>query len=225
MKRHAPALHLVSPPATAATPPGGRAAGFSDDGLDGDGLSDGLSDDVLMLAAAGGDQAAFAELVRRYEPTIRRLCRVMLASDDAARDMSQEVFLRAWRHRGRFDARGRARPFLLTIARNRCRDQLRKRRVRRLFAGRQEAAERLAQSEILSPDARLTARHERAAVLTALEQLPEKFRVPLVLRFVDELPYDDIATIIDRTPSTARSRVHYGLRALRQRLPAEVTPW
>jgi RNA polymerase sigma-70 factor (ECF subfamily) len=55
-----------------------------------------------------------------------------------------------------------------------------------------------------------------------MERLPEKFRVPLALRFVDEMPYEEIARVIGRTTSAARSRVFYGLKELALLLPTEV---
>jgi RNA polymerase sigma-70 factor (ECF subfamily) len=59
-------------------------------------------------------------------------------------------------------------------------------------------------------------------VQAALQKLPEHFRTPLALRFIEELDYEQIAAIIGRTPSAARSRVHYGLQKLAALLPPEV---
>jgi len=61
-----------------------------------------------------------------------------------------------------------------------------------------------------------------ALVSAALHRLPDKFRVPLALRFVEGMPYDEIAQVIGRTPSAARSRVFYGLKSLAALVPQEV---
>jgi RNA polymerase sigma-70 factor, ECF subfamily len=63
---------------------------------------------------------------------------------------------------------------------------------------------------------------QQLIVAAALAKLPEKFRIPLALRFLEEMPYEEIAQIIGRTPSAARSRIHYGLRELASLLPDEV---
>lgn len=183
------------------------------------------TDDAHMLAAAAGDARAFAALVDRHQPALRRFCRSILGDEAAARDAAQETFLRLWAGRDRYRAEGHFVAFLFTLARNHCRSLQRRRALRAWVGlGSDEAtAARSPSVDPSAPDALMT--HERhRLVAAALDRLPEKFRTPLVLRFVDELPYEDIARVIGRTPSAARSRVHYGLIELKRRLPAEVLP-
>jgi RNA polymerase sigma-70 factor (ECF subfamily) len=183
---------------------------------------DGDGDDLLMLLAASGDQAAFAKLVDRYQPSVRRICSILLEDDEAAREAAQEVFLRLWTMRERYRAEGRLKYLVYTIARNFCRVVRRKRRLQTLFGLSESAAPDERATDTPGPDVLAGESQMRTLVVQGLMKLPEKFRVPLTLRFQDEMPYEEIAVVIGRTPSAARSRVHYGLKHLSQHLPAEV---
>ena len=110
-------------------------------------------------------------------------------------------------------------PGLLTIARNECRSHLRRKWLRQLVfldAARDEGPP----TPSVEPLA-LQLERDRL-VRRALAQLPEKFRVPLTLRVVEQLDYDEVARVIGRTESAARSRIHYGLKALAEHLPQEL---
>lgn len=185
------------------------------------------SDDYLMALAAEDRSAAFGELVSRYEGKVRAFCSMLVHDEALGRDLAQEVFLKLWGSRSRFRAQGKFRPMLFTIARNHCRTSLRKKRLRSLLGLEDSVDSALhahaahaganAQEQLLEEERGLLVRR-------ALEALPEKFRLPVMLRFCDEMPYEEIAAIIGRTESATRSRVHYGLKALQLLLPAEVLP-
>jgi RNA polymerase sigma-70 factor (ECF subfamily) len=178
------------------------------------GEPDWSSDDALMMRASSGDAGAFSELVGRHEVALRRFCRSIVREEAASRDAAQETLLKLWASRARYRPEGRFKAYLFTLARNVARSSLRKRKVRAWIG--------------LGPDpeASLTEALIRAQsidlVSAALDRLAEKFRTPLVLRFIEGLEYEDIAEVIGRTPSAARSRVHYGIKELRRLLPDEV---
>jgi RNA polymerase sigma-70 factor (ECF subfamily) len=174
------------------------------------------SDDNLMLAAANNDQRAFAILVERHERSLRRFLWSITNDEAAARDLAQETMLKLWVTRERYRAEGRFKAWLYTLARNAARSMMRKRAVRR-FIGLEEQP-----VLSISPAETLLEKEQTDGITTALSRLPEKFRTPLLLRYVEELEYDDIARVIGRTPSAARSRVHYALKALKALLPEEV---
>lgn len=176
--------------------------------------SDEPSDEALMLLAQSGDRAAFSRLVTRHQRAVRRLAETIVGDPELARDLAQETFVAAWAARERFDAGRALRPWLFTIARNHARSKQRWRRIRTMV-GLGDAS--LYEAPVASD--RLVADEEAQLVRAALDRLPEKFRVPLILRFVEELDYDAIAEVIGRTPSTARSRIHYGLKHLAAKLP------
>lgn len=213
-KNHAPNLTLVKPLADNA-----RAQA-------------GPSDDSLMTRAAAGDTAAYASLVERYQPSVRRFCGCIVADDDVARDVSQDVFLKVWSVRERYTPNGRFKAFLFTVARNMSRSANRKRRLRSALglesransapSADDETPTRQYRDESPDPSQQLENAQDRALVFAALQRLEDKYRIPLMMRFVEELPYEDIAAVIGRTESTARSRVHYGLKRLATLLPTEL---
>lgn len=183
-----------------------------------------MSDEALFARAAGGDRKAFELVVERHEVAIRRLCRSLLADPSLADEVAQETFLQLWQVRKRYASVTSVRALLYTMTRNRCRSLLRRRAVLH-FVGLDTPDDVRESSSAVGADDMLGNRQVAEAVDRALRSLPEKFRTPLVLRFVDGLEYEEIATVLGRTPSTARSRVHYGLKALAKKLPPELRPW
>jgi len=179
-----------------------------------------LTDDALMALAAQDNEGAYVALVRRYERRIRAFCRLLLRDDVQAADVAQEVFLKVWQKRRDYRAGGRMKEYLFTIARHHCQSAVRKRTVR-AWLGLDEVPEEQLQRPPEGVEA-LAEAQTFAMVAAALHRLPDKFRVPLALRFVEGMPYEEIAPVIGRTPSAARSRVFYGLKSLAALLPAEV---
>ena len=183
------------------------------------------ADDLLMIAAAQGDRTAFATLVARYERYVRSYCGAILGHDTQAWDAAQEVFLRLWATRPRYRAEGRFRPYLYTIARNVARNLCRSRRRRRTLArilGFDDESRAAGDAPVhAGPPGGHEHDEDARQVRLALSQLDEKQRDALVLRYFNDLSYDEIAAVIGRTPSAARSRVFYGLRRMAELLPKE----
>ena len=184
------------------------------------------SDDLLMIASAQGNRAAFATLVSRYERHVRSYCGAILHHENQAWDAAQDVFLRLWATRLRYRANGRFRAYLYTIARNTARNLCRARRRRsaftHLFGLQEDEPSAAVDSRARAGQHSLHEQDEAACqVRLALSQLDENLRDALVLRYFNDLSYDEIAAVIGRTPSTARSRVFYGLRRLAELVPKE----
>ncbi|HET6335916.1 MAG TPA: RNA polymerase sigma factor [Polyangiales bacterium] len=186
------------------------------------GQQDVPGDDALMTLAAAGHQHAYVRLVERYELRIRGFCRMLTRDETLAYDLAQEVFLKIWKRREQYRPEGRFKEYLFTVARNECRSMQRKRAVLDFF-GLSPNLEQLASAQAAALVEPADDDQERLQLLgAALTRLPEKFRVPLTLRFVEGLDYAEIARVIDRTESTARSRIFYGLKQLAALIPAEV---
>jgi RNA polymerase sigma-70 factor (ECF subfamily) len=166
-----------------------------------------------------GDGEAFAELFRRAAPRVARLCRRMLGPGALAEDAESEVFLRARRGFETFDRERPFAPWVLRIAGNVCIDQLRRlRRERRLF----EPAE-LDESGLADPGPtplrHLSRRETRDEVLRAIDALPLRYRLPLVLRYWSELDYDAIADVLGVTRGQVGTLLFRAKRRLRASLP------
>jgi RNA polymerase sigma-70 factor (ECF subfamily) len=173
---------------------------------------------TLIRRARAGDEAAFGEVFRTYQRDVARLCRRMLGSEVAAEDATSEVFLRV--RRG-FDGYAPDRPFrtwLLGIAGHYCIDQLRRRSTeQRLFEpGDLDHAEVAAPGP--SPLGQLARAEERRELLAAIEALPEKYRLPLVLRYFADLDFEAIAGILGVTRNQVGTLIFRAKRRLREAL-------
>lgn len=182
-----------------------------------------LSPDDRPSRAKNGDLNAFNELVVEYQTLVYNLCYRMLGQAQAAEDAAQEAFVSAWRNMGSF--RGEAfRPWLLRIAANLCRDELRRRGRRPsssldsvLEAGVPEPPD-----EDPSPDDSLLTSELRGHLQAALMQLPDDQRTALVLCDVEGLDYQEIATVMQTSLGTVKSRIaraRMKMRELMQREP------
>lgn len=173
------------------------------------------SDDDLMRLAQGGSRAAFAALVGRHAERVVALCGRFVNDAQAGQELAQDTWVAAWQQRDRYRADGGFVPWLITIARNLCRNHLRHRNV-----GERHARATSHDQAPPSPDQieRLLIEERDRAVQNALADLPEAMREALLLRFAEELRYDEIAEVVGAGESTLRSRVHHGLKMLKDKL-------
>lgn len=176
-------------------------------------------DDDLIQQSRDGNLAAFNQLVERYQAVVYNLCVRLLASREAAEDATQETFLSAYRALQRFEG-GSFRSWLLRIAANQAKDELRRRR-RKDRAGSLDAIFDTLDAPVEVPDHSETPddRVQRAAVSIelqrALMQLPEDQRRAIVLVDVMGYLYEEAARICDTSPGTIKSRIHRGREKLR----------
>jgi RNA polymerase sigma-70 factor (ECF subfamily) len=167
-----------------------------------------------MLDAGRSDEAAFRELVSRHLGTVRRFC-ARAATPAAADELAQDTFTRLWQARSRWRDGTPFAPYLFAIATNLCRNHHRGqgRRLRAMEALATEPA-----ASPVAPDAALERQAEVARVQEALQQLPEAQREAVLLRFGAELDSDALGEALGCNASTARSRVFFGLKRLRDLL-------
>ncbi len=178
------------------------------------------TDEELMLAYVRGDQAAFREIFSRYAPMLLRVVLRQVGRLADAQDTVQQTFLHLHRARGDFRADQRLRPWIMTIALNLARDLLRRRGRRREDDLVEEAL----------PPVVVDASHPseqddetRQRVRTALRRLPIDQREVIELHWFEELPFQEIATIVGATPGAVRVRAHRGYVTLRKDLdPAKL---
>jgi RNA polymerase sigma-70 factor, ECF subfamily len=181
---------------------------------------EGRTDDDLMLLARTGVTDAFAALAGRYMARLVPFCAKMTGDRHAAEEIAQETWLKLWMARESYVPRGKFPVLLYTVARHRCQNHLRERRRR---GG--DATHRVDVAEIPACDPddldTLLEQERRERVLCALSEIPDKMREALLLRFSEGLAYEDIAKIVGSGDSTIRSRVHHGIKTLRERLERE----
>ena len=171
------------------------------------------SDDELMALAQAGVREAFAVLVERHAERLVHACSAFVHDSGAGVELAQETWVTIWAQRSHYRAEGRFVVWLITAARNRCRNHLRRHGVVRRHA--EQAATEIVEPP--SPDQidRLLLEERRRRVRDALSRLPERMREAVILRYAEELRYDEMAEVLRTGESTLRSRVHHGLRMLR----------
>jgi RNA polymerase sigma-70 factor (ECF subfamily) len=177
-------------------------------------------EEQLISAAQHGDVEAFNQLVRLYERRVYNLCYRMLGDGEAAADVSQEVFIAAYRHLPRF--RGtQFRAWLLRIAANACYDVLRSRKRRAaisLDAAREPDDQRPGfdlPDTGESPDAVVLRRELGSFLMQSLAQLPEEQRIVVVLSDIEGLAYEEIAQATGMQLGTVKSRLSRARARLR----------
>lgn len=165
---------------------------------------------------ARGDEQALAQLYDNYRVILFGLLVRILNSREEAEDVLQEVFLQVWRRARDFDeTRGKPFTWLVTLARSRAIDRLRSLGARDRVA---QASVREAAEEV-SDAARDTFRSEqRALVTSALSQLPEEQKRPLVLAYFDGLTQSEIAAKLGAPLGTVKTRMRAGMIKLRELL-------
>lgn len=150
--------------------------------------------------------------MRRHEDAAFRAAYLVLRDADDAADAAQEAFVRAHRAIGSFQSGREFRPWIMRIVMNQALN-IRKSKLRRTAM-----AERLA-TEMRQPDVRVdeaVIERERAGTLwAALEELGERERTVLYLRYFVEMPEREMAQYLGCAPGTVKSRVHRALRKLR----------
>ena len=170
-------------------------------------------------AAQRGDHAAFARLVDTYKQPIYNLAYRMLGSSGEAEDVAQEVFLRAYLKLASYDRTRKFSTWLLAIASNYCIDMLRRRRA--TFVDLDDV-EFVVESREAGPEERAVEGEQRDVILRAVDALPPAYRLPTILRYYHDLPYDEIERITGLSEATVKTRLFRARRMLRDLLGDQV---
>jgi RNA polymerase sigma-70 factor (ECF subfamily) len=173
----------------------------------------------LVRLAQEGSPQAFEELVAKYQPKVFSMALSFTRNREAADDLAQEIFLKAYLALPKFHGKSEFGTWLYRISINHARDFLRKKgRAKEVslddvpevsFSDREQAerAERERETE-----------SRRALVQRSVQDLPEKYRIILTLRDIQGLAYEEISRILKLSPGTVDSRLHRARRMLRTRL-------
>jgi RNA polymerase sigma-70 factor (ECF subfamily) len=165
-------------------------------------------DDLLVRRAAKGDEAAFTELVRRHERRVYAVAMRMLGREEDALDATQDALLTLFRKAGQFRGESAFTTWLHRITINACYDILRKRaRQPMLHLATEEGPEREPGPPVEDHSAEVAGGIDTER---ALREVPEDFRAVLILADVHDLPYEEIAEILEIPIGTVKSRAFRG---------------
>ena len=183
---------------------------------------DNLTDNELVALSLGGEDRAFAEIVKRHRDALYRIAFASLGNADDALDAVQDIFVAAHTALRRFDRTRQLRPWLVAIALNRCRDIARRKRVRRFLSFAlpiDDSVEAIAQD---SPTAETAAadREELDRIVKAIANLPSALREPLILHTVSGLSQSETADVLKISEKAVETRLRRARLQLRAALPA-----
>jgi RNA polymerase sigma-70 factor (ECF subfamily) len=167
----------------------------------------------LVERGRKGDDSSLTALVHRHHGAAYRLARSMTKDDDAAQDVVQDAFLKAFRALDGFRGDASFRTWLLTITANEARGALR-RSVRLRVTGLDDIAP-VASGAVSPADAAVRA-DESTRARRMLETLPEKQRLSIALRIDEGLSFREIGEVIGSSEGAARVNYFHGIRRLRE---------
>jgi RNA polymerase sigma-70 factor (ECF subfamily) len=183
-----------------------------------------MEDKQLVRLAQEGSPEAYEELVTRYQSKVYSMALSFTRNREAADDLAQEVFLKAYLALPKFHGKSEFGTWLYRISINHIRDYLRKK-------GRAKEVSLDDVAEVAFSDREQAERAEmeketearRTLVQKFVQGLPEKYRIILTLRDIQGLPYEDISRVLRLSPGTVDSRLHRARRMLRIKLAPYMT--
>jgi RNA polymerase sigma-70 factor (ECF subfamily) len=181
------------------------------------------SDGELVAAAQAGDRGALDALLRRHYDRIHAVCSRIAGSTRDGDDAAQEAMISIVRGLPRFDGRAQFSTWVYRIATNAALDELRRRRRRPVVAAVDDEG-RAAGVEDPLAERTVEASVDRLSIDAALADLPEDFRIAVVLRDVGDLDYAEIAETLGVPVGTVQSRLLYAIRTMRAVLEADARP-
>ena len=185
---------------------------------------------LMLRVRDADDEAAFGELVERYQQRLVGIMHHLVGRSDEADDLAQEVFLRVYRTRKRYHPQAKFSTWLFTIANNLALNALRSRRRKPAVSlPAQESgplgarpAEQLLAARSPAPGQRLQQQELAAIIRTALESLNERQRLAVVLHKFEEMNYAEISEVMGLSTKAVKSLLSRARAALRNALQAQL---
>ncbi|MET3574428.1 RNA polymerase sigma factor SigW [Bhargavaea ullalensis] len=170
-----------------------------------------------------GDQSAFEEIVSLYQNRLYQVCYRMLGNRHEAEDITQEAFIRAYINLHTFDQKRKFSTWLYRIATNLCIDRIRKKKPDAFLDAPVPGTEGLDHYSSIAHDSPLPEEEvERMELQDRVQyeigRLPDKYRSAIVLRYIEELPLQEISEILELPLGTVKTRIHRGREALRKQM-------
>jgi RNA polymerase sigma-70 factor, ECF subfamily len=164
-----------------------------------------------------GTSIEIESLMRAHYPYIQRLAISILDDESEADDAAQETFIAALRSLERFRGEASSRTWLTSIAVNICRGRLRKRKIIQTLQSTLQNLH-LLHPTLITPEDNALQNESDQRLWQAVDQLDEKHRLAVILRYVHEMSVPEIATVLDTSQGTIHSRLHYARKKLQAEL-------
>lgn len=170
-----------------------------------------LDDDFFLIKKFNeGDESTFRNLVHKHKEKVRNLVFITVGNVDQVDDISQDVFITVYRNLKNFRFESQFTTWLYRITINKCKDYLRKAKIRSIFTSiKDNEEEPVYNSEPGNDDT-------SAIVQMAIAQLPDKLRIPLVLKDIEGMSYQEIADATSSEIGTVKSRIFRAREGLKK---------
>ena len=167
------------------------------------------------------NQVSFEEVYDQHYDDVWRYLLHISGDSQTALDLTSQTFFRAYRAWPRFNHQAPAKVWLIRIAVNEWRRELRHRQISRVLPfpkhwWRENGEIECDHGEVEAVDAEIERNESYRSLQSALRKLPEKYRTPIVLKFFEYMTLDEIAAILERPVGTVKSLVHRGIAKLRE---------
>lgn len=186
-------------------------------------IEDANDEDVAWMARiARGDDDAFRLLVEKHQKAVIGTVAKMTNGSADSEDIAQQVFLRIWKSAKRYQPTAKFTTFLFTITRNLVFNETAK-KSRRKESSIEEQEEEWHRSvassdESSQPDQKLAQSEMKQVVDNAIARLPEKQRLAVILRRYEQMPYEEMATVLELSVPAVKSQLFRARNSLREML-------
>ena len=172
----------------------------------------------LIAECIAGNEAAIERLVREYETGVFRLALSIVGDPAEANEVMQETFLSALRALPSYQEKKSLKAWLYTIALNHSRSHLRKRKIIERLQSTLTPIFRIEIEKQDSPEEAMIQNEKEIAIWRSLNQLDDRHRIVVILRYFQELPVSEISEILSVNEGTIHSRLHTARERLRDSL-------
>ena len=184
-------------------------------------------EDIRLIARAkAGEEKAYRTLLGKYQGSVFSICLRMVRDRELASDLAQDVFLKVFTMLERYDPSYAFSSWLFKITSNLCIDYLRKRRVETFpmdspMDGADGEFTRQYEAPDPTPETLMIRKEQMETLQAAIDELPEHYRMIILLRHQENLSYDEIANSLEIPLGTVKARIHRAREMLKDRLKKE----
>ncbi|PLX25959.1 MAG: RNA polymerase subunit sigma-24 [Ignavibacteria bacterium] len=184
-------------------------------------------DKILIADAIAGKQDAYKRLMKKYHNAIYHLIIRMVGNNDDVEDLTQEAFIKAFHSLASFNDEFAFSTWLYKIATNNCIDYLRKRKLKTFSIDRPLSSQDGDQQYEIpddshTPDSEILQDQQTSTIQYAIDQLPEKYRVVIVMRHQEEKSYEEIADELELPLGTVKAHIFRAREMLYKNLRGKV---
>ena len=177
---------------------------------------------MLRVKAGGADaEEAFHQLLELHQNAVIGTIAKMLGNASEAEDIAQQVFIRLWKSAPRYEVKAKFTTFLYTIVRNLVFNETKRKQRKKEYSLEQQEEEQftqLADKEKTSPNQEMLQAELKSEVDKAINQLPDKQRLAVILRRYENMPYEQIGDVLELSISAVKSQLFRARNTLRELL-------